>query len=312
MANFFSKNLAHIRNHLALKQSEMASRLNIGRSTYANYENGNTEPKLELIEEIVLNFGIDAGALLFSDISQGNLSEYLKDDKNDKKGKANGKGLGNLNAENRLLNEPATPFNQPLKAVQYGVKTPKVITLDRSGAENIVYVPVQARAGYLTGYGDPKFIERLESFNLPGLRNGTYRMFEIEGVSMSPTLQAGDRSVCKWVENFDNIQENRVHVVVTKDGIVVKRVLNRLAQRGKIVLKSDTISHRKEHPTYEINPEDILEIWYCVFKVSADFAEPSELYHRMADMEADLVEMREIQGTFMQELREIKAAMAKK
>jgi len=53
----------------------------------------------------------------------------------------------------------------------------------------------------------------------------------------------------EYLEGFDEIREERVHVVVTKsEGVVVKRLLNRISERGKLVLKSDTIAHRKEFP----------------------------------------------------------------
>ena len=55
---------------------------------------------------------------------------------------------------------------------------PQVVAVNPSGDENVVYVPIQARAGYLDGYGDTEYIEKLPSFNMPHLTNGTFRCFE--------------------------------------------------------------------------------------------------------------------------------------
>ena len=192
-------------------------------------------------------------------------------------------------------NEPENPMIVSESGIIYNMGAPKVITVNERQEENIIYVPVKARAGYLTGYGDPDFIATLPTYRLPGLDNATYRMFETEGPSMAPTITSGDRVIGQWVDSLDNIRENRVHVIVTRnDGIVIKRVQNRIDQRGKIVLKSDTINHRSEFPTYQIDPEDVKEIWYCRLKLSGDFSEPAEIYHRVNDLEADMVEVRQI------------------
>ena len=72
----------------------------------------------------------------------------------------------------------------------------------------------------------------------------------------------------------------------------MKRVVNRLKERGKLYLKSDTIAHRHEFPTLEIDPEDVREVWYGRLKISSDFSEPAEVYHRLADLEMDVMEMK--------------------
>lgn len=177
----------------------------------------------------------------------------------------------------------------------YNLGLPRIITINERQEENIIYVPVKARAGYLSGYGDADFMHTLPTYRLPGLDNATYRMFETEGPSMAPNIISGDKVIGQWVQTMDDIRENRVHVVVTKnDGVVVKRLMNRIHERGKIVLKSDTVNHRKEFPTYQIDPSDVLEIWYCRLKLSSDFSEPSEVYHRINDLESDMTEVKAI------------------
>lgn len=163
--------------------------------------------------------------------------------------------------------------------------SPKVISCDHKGNENIVHVPVKARGGYLHGYGDTEFIETLPSYNLPGLNGATYRSFEVEGVSMYPTLKPQDYVVAEWIPKLEDIRENRVHVIVTNDGILVKRVVNRIKERGKLYLKSDTLKDRPYYPTIELDPQEIREIWYVKMKFSADLSAPDDLYSRMNDLE---------------------------
>ena len=180
----------------------------------------------------------------------------------------------------------------PAKADKGYSGIPRIITVDNSGNDNIIYVPVKARAGYLLGYGDAEFMETLPTFRLPGLNNATYRMFEVEGPSMAPNVLHGDRIIGEWIDTLDKIRDNRVYVIVHKGGVAVKRVVNRLQERGKLYLKSDTIAHRHEFPTVEVDPADVKEVWYGRMKISSDFSEPAEVYHRLADLEMDVLEMK--------------------
>jgi hypothetical protein len=163
-----------------------------------------------------------------------------------------------------------------------------VVTVDQQGKDNIIFVPVKAQAGYLIGYGDQEYIENLPSFHMPGLSNATYRMFEVQGVSMAPVLTDKDKVIGQWVPNIGEIRENRVHIVVLKEGVMIKRVLNRVAERGKVYLKSDTLTHRADYPIKEIDASEIFEIWYVRMKVSGDLSEPAEIYNRVADLEISL------------------------
>jgi hypothetical protein len=174
---------------------------------------------------------------------------------------------------------------------------PKVITVDASGRETILYVHIKAYAGYLVGYSDPEFLGHLESFRLPGLPERTYRMFDAKGPSMGPTILHEDKVITEYVPSFDDIRDGHVYVLVTHSrGIVLKRVLNRISERGKLVCKSDTIAHRHEYKTYQLDPEDIKEVWYARLKVSADFSEPAEIYHRVNDLESDMADIKQILG----------------
>jgi signal peptidase I len=112
-------------------------------------------------------------------------------------------------------------------------------------------------------------------------------MFEVDGLSMYPTLSSGDVVICSNVEQLQDIRDDRLHVIVTKnDGIVVKRVLNRLVKDGKVILKSDNYKDRELYPTIVVDPGDILEVWYCTGFLSRQMRPPAETYNRLIDLEA--------------------------
>ena len=265
----FAANLKFLRKKAAKTQDALSSELKLGRTTLANYEAGISEPNLETLLTFSKYFGVSIDTILSKKLTIGEKSSI---------GKATASDATSL-----------------VRAAVYA-NIPQIITVDSNGNDNIIYVPVKARAGYMMGYGDAEFMETLPTFRLPGLNNATYRMFEVEGPSMAPNLLNGDRIIGEWVDDLEKIRDNRVYVIVHKGGVVVKRVINRLKERNKLYLKSDTVVHRHEFPTIEIEPEDVKEVWYGRLKISSDFTEPAEVYHRLADLEVDVMELKDKVG----------------
>jgi len=180
------------------------------------------------------------------------------------------------------------------------------ITVDSEGEENILHVSARAAAGYLRGFADPVYLGKLPSFRLPGLTDATYRSFTVDGDSMYPTLKSGQMVIGRWVERLDYIREDRVHILVTKsDGIVIKRLLNRVERYNKIIAKSDATNDRGLYKNIEIAPEDILEIWYAVFHGGFDFQSPADMWKRVNNHEADITML---QNTVSQLTEAIKSA----
>jgi transcriptional regulator with XRE-family HTH domain len=264
---YLAANLKYLRKKSGKTQDALSSEVNIGRTTIANYEAGVSEPSVDTLLTFSKYFGVP-----LDDLLSKNMEDVIKSGEKD------------VVLRGAFEQKPLPGYSS----------IPKIITVDNSGNDNIVYVPVKARAGYLNGYGDVEFMESLPTFRLPGLNNATYRMFEVDGPSMAPNVLHGDRIIGEWIDELDKIRDNRVYVVVHTGGVAVKRVVNRLKERGKLYLKSDTIAHRHEYPTLEIDPEDVKEVWYGRMKISSDFSEPAEVYHRLADLEMDVLEMKRL------------------
>lgn len=188
--------------------------------------------------------------------------------------------LINGNGEMLKNQEPKTEITES--------RTPQVITIDKHNEDNIVMVAESAHAGYLHGFGDPEFIGELPTYSLPNLRNGIFRMFQVAGFSMLPTLHHHSIVVGQFVENWkSDIKDNRVYILVTKDhGIVVKRCLNRIEKYGSIYCKSD---NRKEFPSFQLESQDISEIWEVKMALLHDLADPAELHDKVNDLEAELL-----------------------
>jgi transcriptional regulator len=200
----------------------------------------------------------------------------------------NGKMLKSEGAT-EVIKTPRVEIIEPIK-VEGRSLMPKVVVVDNSDNDRIPLVSIKAQAGYLEGYDDSNYIEELPTYSVPDMRNGTYRMFQVSGFSMYPTLQDGSYVIGKFVENWEWLSDNRVCVVVTeRDGVIVKRVTNRAREKGFLYCKSDNRDYK--HITVRV--EDIREIWECQAHISFEFLDPVTNYQKIAELEVNVSELQD-------------------
>ncbi len=145
------------------------------------------------------------------------------------------------------------------------------ISVDKEDNENIELVPLKASAGYLNGYADPEYVAQLPKFYLPMFKQGTYRAFEIKGDSMLP-LVSGTIIIGEYVENWADVKGGETYVIISKsDGVVYKRVGGKFRENKKLKLISDN----PVYEPYEINAEDVLEIWKAKGYISTQLPLPT-------------------------------------
>lgn len=145
------------------------------------------------------------------------------------------------------------------------------ISVDKDDNENIELVPLKASAGYLNGYADPEYVAQLPKFYLPMFKQGTYRAFEIKGDSMLP-LVSGTIIIGEYVENWGDVKGGETYVIISKsDGVVYKRVGGKFRENKKLKLISDN----PVYEPYEINAEDVLEIWKAKGYISTQLPLPT-------------------------------------
>lgn len=173
-----------------------------------------------------------------------------------------------------------------------------ITTIDSTGKDNILLVPVKAQAGYLLGAQQPEYIDRLPTFWIPGLNHGTYRAFEVSGYSMLADrigFFPGDIAICEYVERLEEIKDGFVYVLVNDapevDNIVIKRCLNYLDKGGVIICKSD--NKDPQYPTFPLQVENIKEVWKFRVRLTRQAPEPTGLYERINALEGDMVLLKE-------------------
>lgn len=230
--SLFSDNIRHLRSKLEVSQTFVADSLEITRDRLAKYEEGKSQPPFPILVKISRYYHMSIDLLLTTDIRKINVEKLLKLD------------------DNRIL---------------------LPITVDSFGENMIEIIPHKARAGYLSGYSDPEFIESLQHISLPFLKNGKFRAFPVLGDSMPPH-KSGSFIIGKYIENLGEVRDGKTYILLTKnEGIVYKR----LNKNGKnsLILKSDNAFYEP----YSIKASEILEIWEYACSIATSEFEPNEI-----------------------------------
>lgn len=281
MKNYLASNLKFLRKKKGVNQTEVASVLDFKRNTLSNWESEYTEPGLDKLGKLARYFDITIDELVSKDLANAHLISGSAEIKTKEIAHPNAHPSAHLSPKITVQDHDPPYQAQEAKIV------PVVVTIDSHGRDNITLVPVKARAGYMLGYGDPKFIKTLPVYRLPGLNNGTFRAFEVEGLSMYNTFSPGDIVIGSYVELAQHCRDERVYIFVTKeDGILIKRAINRAEKEGKFILKSDNITDRDQYPVTVLPVDKIAEIWYVEAVLSKNLRAPSSIYGRLTDLEA--------------------------
>ena len=160
-----------------------------------------------------------------------------------------------------------------------------VVNVKNADLTSIPLVQEEAHAGYIQGYEDPEYIKTLRVYQIPGFENGSYRLFEIEGESMIPTVYPREIVICEYVESIESVENGTLCVVITKEGIVAKRVYFYESDKNLLILKSDNSRFK----TYSMERDMILELWKIKSKITSVFIESGLIdAKRMEKLENDL------------------------
>ncbi len=119
----------------------------------------------------------------------------------------------------------------------------------------------KAHAGYIKSYDQVDYIDSLQKFSLPPGVNpmgAVWSYFEVDGESMEPSLYSGDVLLASMlpVEDWDDIKDFNVYVILTTDNLLVKRIYRKNAQVW--ILLSD---NEEAAPQVSIAIENIKQVW---------------------------------------------------
>lgn len=230
--SLFSDNIRHLRIKKDVSQETVAKDLSITRDSLAKYEQGKSQPPYETLIKLSHYYHISIDLLLTADIRKVDVERLMQLE------------------DNRIL---------------------LPITIDNNGENVIEIIPHKARAGYLSGYSDPEFIEGLQHISLPFLKNGKFRAFPVSGDSMPPHKE-GSFIIGRYIESIAEISEGKTYILLTKnEGIVYKRLKKN--EGSNFVLSSDNSFYEP----YSVKASNILEIWEYACSIATKESEPDDI-----------------------------------
>lgn len=246
--SILSENMRHLRGQQKYAQQKIADDLLITRGRYAKYEDGSSEPPIEILIRLSKYYRISIDLLVGLDLSKYTLEKMMK-----------------------------LPDNRTILP----------ITVDEKGENKIEIIPEKAQMGYLQGYSDPEYIEKLQTISLPFLRNGKFRAFPASGDSMPP-FKNGTFIVGKYVENVSDLKNNKTYIFITKnEGVVYKRLQKKTARN--ITVSSDNPLYKP----YEIKLAELVEIWEYACSINT------------AEFETETLDMMTVKEMFLSLKKEI-------
>lgn len=229
-----AQNISHLRKLKGLSQEQLAEILSIKKSRLGAYEENRSEPPIDILIQLSKYFRLPVDALIRYDLS--------------------------LSGEKTFIDIGKQRILFP-------------IMINEKNEDLVEIVSLKASAGYLNGYADPEFIENLQLMKLPFLPTGKHRAFPIKGDSMPP-LGDGSFVIGKFVEDIRTIKDGNTYVLLTRnDGIVYKRVFNKLKEDKTLLLSSDN----KYYEPYKVPVFDILELWEFVCSINTGTYQEEEL-----------------------------------
>ena len=246
--SILSENMRHLRGQQKYAQQKIADDLLITRGRYAKYEDGSSEPPIEILIRLSKYYRISIDLLVGLDLSKYTLEKMMK-----------------------------LPDNRTILPIM----------VDEKGENKIEIIPEKAQMGYLKGYSDPEYIEKLQTISLPFLRNGKFRAFPASGDSMPP-FKNGTFIVGKYVENVDDLKINKTYIFITKnEGVVYKRLQKKTARN--ITVSSDNPLYKP----YEIKLAELVEIWEYACSINT------------AEFETETLDMMTVKEMFLSLKKEI-------
>lgn len=252
--NFLANNIKHIRNLKGLTQEQFAEDLNVSRSRISSYEENRAIPPVEFLIALSNYFKIPIDILIKNDLSGAKDASFIE-------------------VGNRRVLFP--------------------ITVDGANEDLIEVIPVEASAGYLRGYADPEYVEHLSKIKLPFLPTGKHRAFPIKGDSMLP-VKSGSYIVARFVEDVRDVKDGKTYIVLTlNDGIVYKRIFNKIEEHNMLLLASDN----KKYDPYYVPADEVLELWEFTCSINTQEYDEHELkISSIANMLNDLgVELKALE-----------------
>ena len=227
---FKPERIIMLRNMLQMSQVNFAKKIHISQGALSQIENGKSQISLETLKNISNELNVNCNWVVNG---QGNI--FMNGDTEKTKSKE----------VKQIVVKPA------------GTRKP-----------NLPLVRASQQKQYVKKKADPDFVKGLDRFLIPGFENGDQRLFEVPNEDMAPALDAGEIVICKPVSDHTTIENGTLAVVITKEGLFMRRIHFYANEKNVLILKSDS----RKVKNLNIHHEKVEELWTIQGKVTTAFA----------------------------------------
>ncbi len=161
--------------------------------------------------------------------------------------------------ESYMLDGMGTPFGLELP------KQPEFAGKFSGG--NILFTTVEAFAGSTVG-ADSFQKEGLEFFSVPGLSGSGLVALPIHGNSMEPVIQDGDIVVCREIDGFNQLKDNKIYAVKNNGSVWVKYVQTIKNSRGRVERLKLISANHLEHDPFEEEVNEYTRLYEVIRRIS--------------------------------------------
>lgn len=164
-----------------------------------------------------------------------------------------------------LTGKKILPYEQ--EDAQIAISEPQ-LNITHAHKGNLLRIPIvdiSIAAG--DGAFNKDYLEEVEAIELPMTMvhgGNKYLGVKVKGLSMEPTFQRDSYLIIRYLppSEWENIKDGHVYVISDREGLsVVKRVKNRLKEKGFIVCTSDN-PDKNSYGNFNIGFEELNTVWY--------------------------------------------------
>lgn len=251
--SYVGENIKKIRQAKKLSQADFSKIFNLARASVGAYEEGRSEPKIEMLISMANYFGISIDALLTRKLT---VNEIFK-----------------VNTLNEKLNR-AHQLQGNSKRSDMTVRL----------------VRAEGYLDYVVHHAEKSFLDNLEETGYPLLNHRPNMAFEMNGPEMTVGnngIKHGDILFGKEVDKDElDASINKVLVVITDRELVIRR-LNRLESQHIILSADDTQYNEKSFKT-----EVVFKVFEVVAVASQYIPVPDNTEDRLSRIEEELKKLK--------------------
>jgi phage repressor protein C with HTH and peptisase S24 domain len=274
-----AQRIRYLIDYLNISQNKFSEKAELSSGLLTKVVNGKGSLSSDSMLKIVNAFGINAHWLL-----TGQGSPFLNEE---------------LTPPSAVLSDYQTPYAIPPPKTGIAAKKAQAqaALARRDETKERVYLlddDVAAAAGAGALSAAVRDIHSYEYMEMPGLSRGrTYARVRVTGSSMKPTLYHEDFIIAARIEPgtyHAAIRDNNIYIVVTDSSdVLVKRVLNRIQERGQLWLKSDN----PEYDSFNIDATQVLDVWEAKMRLTYHLSNTqADLFARVSRIEEELETMK--------------------